>query len=106
MAWPPWLGTRTGDGPRIAPARVDRHPRGTLSAGRSPRGHTIPRSFGQARRGGGVRVNRRAFGARGGGMLAFLAGLLLASAGAAGVPEWPAVTAESRPWTRLWWMGS
>jgi glycosyl hydrolase family 106( putative alpha-L-rhamnosidase) len=35
-----------------------------------------------------------------------LASLLLASPSGAPVPEWPAVTAEARPWTRFWWMGS
>lgn len=38
--------------------------------------------------------------------LAAAAGLLLARAGAAEPPEWPQSTNETRPWTRLWWMGS
>jgi hypothetical protein len=35
-----------------------------------------------------------------------VAGLLLAGTGLAAPPDWPPVTAESRPWTRFWWMGS
>ncbi len=38
--------------------------------------------------------------------LAFATLLLLGVPSGAAVPEWPAVTAESRPWTRFWWMGS
>lgn len=37
---------------------------------------------------------------------AFLAALLLAATSLAAVPDWPPVTAETRPWTRFWWMGS
>jgi len=39
-------------------------------------------------------------------VLASLTALLLASTSLAAVPEWPPVTAETRPWTRFWWMGS
>jgi hypothetical protein len=38
--------------------------------------------------------------------LASVAGLLLAGPGLAAPPDWPPVTAQSRPWTRFWWMGS
>ena len=38
--------------------------------------------------------------------LAFLIALLLAASSAAAVPNWPPTTAETRPWTRWWWMGS
>jgi hypothetical protein len=38
--------------------------------------------------------------------MAFLTLPLLASPGIAAVPEWPSATAETRPWTRFWWMGS
>jgi hypothetical protein len=34
------------------------------------------------------------------------AALLLAGPGLAAVPDWPPATAETRPWTRFWWMGS
>ncbi|HET8655561.1 MAG TPA: glycosyl hydrolase, partial [Longimicrobiaceae bacterium] len=29
-----------------------------------------------------------------------------AQGGSGGAPEWPAVTEQTRPWTRWWWMGS
>jgi hypothetical protein len=35
-----------------------------------------------------------------------VAGAARAQEPAGGAPEWPAVTAETRPWTRWWWMGS
>src|SRR5512136_1711067 len=35
-----------------------------------------------------------------------IASLLLAGTSLAAVPEWPRATAETRPWTRFWWMGS
>jgi len=35
-----------------------------------------------------------------------VASLLLAGTSLAAVPEWPRATAETRPWTRFWWMGS
>ncbi|HSD65067.1 MAG TPA: glycosyl hydrolase, partial [Vicinamibacteria bacterium] len=38
--------------------------------------------------------------------LASVAALLLAGPGLAAVPDWPRATAETRPWTRFWWMGS
>jgi hypothetical protein len=36
----------------------------------------------------------------------FVASLLLAGTSLAAVPEWPEATAETKPWTRFWWMGS
>src|SRR5512139_877847 len=40
------------------------------------------------------------------GVLASVAGVLLAGPSLAAVPDWPPATAETRPWTRFWWMGS
>ena len=53
-----------------------------------------------------MRVNRRAWGVMGKGVLASVAGVLLAGPSLAAVPDWPPATAETRPWTRFWWMGS
>jgi len=53
-----------------------------------------------------MRVGRRASGVTRRSVLASLAALLLAATTLAGVPDWPPVTAEARPWTRFWWMGS
>lgn len=38
--------------------------------------------------------------------LTLAAFVLLPSAPAVALPEWPPVRQETRPWTRLWWMGS
>ena len=53
-----------------------------------------------------MRTNRRASGSTRRGVLAFLAAALLPGTSVAAVPDWPPVTAETRPWTRFWWMGS
>jgi hypothetical protein len=45
-------------------------------------------------------------GTSGGAALAVMATLFLAAPSRAAVPEWPTVTAETRPWTRFWWLGS
>jgi alpha-L-rhamnosidase len=41
-----------------------------------------------------------------GPLLAFVALALSAAPTTAAVPDWPPATAETRPWTRFWWMGS
>jgi hypothetical protein len=38
--------------------------------------------------------------------VALAAGGVLAKSGHDGDTSWPAVTSESRPWTRWWWLGS
>ena len=53
-----------------------------------------------------MRINRRASGSTRRSVLASLAGVLLAGTSAAAVPGWPPATAETKPWTRFWWMGS
>jgi len=53
-----------------------------------------------------MRVNRRAWGVIGKSVLASVAGVVLAGPSLAAVPDWPPATAETRPWTRFWWMGS
>ena len=53
-----------------------------------------------------MRANRRASGVTWRSVLASVAGLLLAGTSLAAVPDWPPATAETRPWTRFWWMGS
>ena len=50
--------------------------------------------------------NRRRLGAAVRTALLALCALLLADAGRAAAPQWPPTTAETRPWTRFWWMGS
>ncbi len=53
-----------------------------------------------------MRSNRRASGPTRRSLLASLAAALLAGTSTAAAPDWPPVTAEARPWTRFWWMGS
>jgi hypothetical protein len=53
-----------------------------------------------------MRPGRRAPGVTWRSVLASVASLLLAGTSLASVPDWPPATAETRPWTRFWWMGS
>jgi len=51
-------------------------------------------------------VNRWACGLTPRSVLASVAVLLLAGTSFAAAPAWPPATAETKPWTRFWWMGS